>query len=326
MPAKPTRSEKKPERKIKNEKAQNEQWVLNALMESEEKYQQLFNTVPAGIIIYDVETKEILDGNDAAFDLYGYSREEFLNLTYWDITAEPEKSKETIPLVVSGEVKKVPLRYQKKKDGTIIPIEASVASFRLNNRKVICGISTDISKYQQAREKLERINQELRYEIQNRKQAERKLRERENELEIKTENLNEINTALKVLLKTRDEDKIELEERVLYNVKELIMPYLAKLKNSGLEERQKVFFEILESNLKDIISPFSRRMTSTFLRLTPKELQIANLVKQGKTSKDIAAIIGISSRTVETHRKNLRDKIGIGNKKANLRTYLLSIQ
>ena len=157
------------------------------------------------------------------------------------------------------------------------------------------------------------------------KQTEQKLRKRENELEIKTENLNEMNSALKVLLKTRDEDKIELEERVLYNVKELIEPYLSKLKRSGLKERQKVLIEILESNLNDIISPFSRRMTSTFLRLTPKELQIANLIKQGKTSKDIAVLMGISSRTVETHRKNLRDKIGIGNKKANLRTHLLSI-
>ncbi|MDP7354850.1 MAG: helix-turn-helix transcriptional regulator, partial [Desulfobacterales bacterium] len=157
------------------------------------------------------------------------------------------------------------------------------------------------------------------------KQTEQKLRKRENELEIKTENLNEMNTALKVLLKTRDEDRIELEERVLYNVKELIEPYLKKFKNSGLKGRQKVLFEILESNLKDIISPFSRRMTSTFLRLTPKELQIANLIKQGKTSKEIADLMGISSRTIETHRKNLRDKIGIGNKKVNLRTHLLSI-
>ncbi len=157
------------------------------------------------------------------------------------------------------------------------------------------------------------------------KQTEQKLRKRENELEIKTDNLNEMNTALKVLLKTRDEDKIELEERVLYNVKELIEPYLKKFRRSGLKDRQKVLFEILESNLKDIISPFSRRMTSTFLRLTPKELQIANLIKQGKTSKEIADLMGISSRTVETHRKNLRDKIGIGNKKANLRTHLLSI-
>jgi|TARA_B100000315_G_scaffold146711_1_gene135635 PAS domain S-box-containing protein len=722
---------KRLENKIKKEKDEREQRVRQALRESEEKYMQMFNTVPAGIMLYDAETKKLLDGNKAALNLYGYSKEEFLDLTYWDITAEPEKSKETFPRVLSGEVKRIPLRYQKKKDGTVIPIEASVGSFRLNNRKVICGVSTDISEHRQAQEELEKANQKLRNEIKNReraeillraqnylamtlsamsdlkkrleiclttalqisgmdsgwiylvdaisptldlavhmglspdfvksvshyssaspltkmvltgkpiysrydelnlpkkttkqseglrafavipmrhenriigclnlashdknsvpvfsrhalesiaaqlgisiariraeeamrkseeryrilfeqdpdaiilsdmkdriidvnpnarkltgytrdelvnmkvtdfltqelrrkkgevfshtiekyqglpfdglnihkdgtripveiktvflaieglilaivrditerkkgeqalrkseekhrvlietmnegllvqdkndaityinnkmaemlgyskdemtgrkatdfnedtdlriakkhrgrqkkedqkshemkwkckngrkiytivspqaffdeknrskggfavvtnitklKQTEQKLRKRENELEIKTENLNEMNTALKVLLKTRDEDKIELEERVLYNVKELIEPYLKKFKNSGLKGRQKVLFEILESNLKDIISPFSRRMTSTFLRLTPKELQIANMIKQGKTSKEIADLMGISSRTIETHRKNLRDKIGIGNKKVNLRTHLLSI-
>ena len=156
--------------------------TTKALRESEAKYMQLFNTVPAGIMLYDAKTKKMIDGNDATFDLYGYSREEFLNLTYWDITAEPEKSKETIPRVLSGEVKRIPLRYQKKKDGTVIPVEASVGAFRLNNRKVICGVSTDISEYLQIREKLEKTNQELRDEIQNREQAEDALQDSEERL------------------------------------------------------------------------------------------------------------------------------------------------
>jgi len=162
-----------------------------ALRESEAKYLQLFNTVPAAIILYDAETKKMIDGNDAAFDLYGYSREEFLNLTYWDITAEPEKSKETIPRVLSGEVKRIPLRYQKKKDGTVIPVEASVGVFRLNNRKVICGVSTDISEYLQAQKDLEKINQELRDEIQDREQAENLLRESEEKYRLLVKNAND---------------------------------------------------------------------------------------------------------------------------------------
>ena len=158
-----------------------------ALRKSEVKYLQLFNTVPAGIILYDAETKKMIAGNDAAFDLYGYSREEFLNLTYWDITAEPEKTKETIPQILSGEVKRIPLRYQKKKDGTVIPVEASVGVFRLNNREMVCGVSTDISKYRQAQEEVERINQELRDEIKNRKQAEESLRRSEEQLRLLVE-------------------------------------------------------------------------------------------------------------------------------------------
>ena len=69
-------------------------------------------------------------------------------------------------------------------------------------------------------------------------------------LEIKTKNLEEVNTALKVLLEKRDEDKINIEEKVLANVKQLVVPYLEKLKTSGLNERQMAYAGVLESNLR----------------------------------------------------------------------------
>ena len=81
----------------------------------------------------------------------------------------------------------------------------------------------------------------------------------------------------------------------------------------------------METNLKDIISPFVRDLTSKFLGFTPREIQVANLIKQGKTTKGIARIINLSPRTIEFHRDNIRTKIGIKNKKANLRTRLLSL-
>ena len=92
------------------------------------------------------------------------------------------------------------------------------------------------------------------------------LRAREKELEIKTITLEEINTALKVLLKRRNEDRAELEEKVLFNIKEQVEPYLKKLMTSGLTERQKAFLSILESDLDNIISPFSRNLFSKYLR------------------------------------------------------------
>ena len=105
-----------------------------------------------------------------------------------------------------------------------------------------------------------------------------------------------------------------------------MVPYVKKLKKTGLDERQKVLVGILESNLKDIISPFSRRLSSKYLNLTPKELQIANLIKQGKHTREIAKIFNLSKRTIESHRDHIRRKLGIKNKKANLRTHLLSLQ
>ena len=174
--------------------------------------------------------------------------------------------------------------------------------------------------------KLVKSNELLAKEIQELKKAERELRKREKELRIKTRNLEEANTALRVLLKKRDEDRTELEEKVLSNVKELVLPYLEKLKRTGLDQRQKTFASILESNIDDIVSRFLRRMSSRYIGLTPAQIQVATLVRQGKRTKDIAELLDLSPKTIEDHRKNLRKKLGLRNKKANLRTHLLSIQ
>ncbi len=162
-------------------------------------------------------------------------------------------------------------------------------------------------------------------DISERKKAEKELQEREQELEIKSRNLEELNTALKVLLKHREDDKEELEERILSNVKELVLPYLEKLKKTPLKSDQLAYTNIIESNLNDIISPFLRKMTSKYLNLTPREIQIATLIREGRTTKEISEVLKISSRAVEFHRDNIRIKLGLKKKKANLRSFLLSL-
>lgn len=165
----------------------------------------------------------------------------------------------------------------------------------------------------------------IRYAIE-RKRVEQALLERERELENRTRDLEEANAALKVLLKQREADKTELEERLVFNIRELAGPLLEKLKASGLNRRQQGFLEIVETQLNEILSPFLRGVSPGYLKLTPTEIQVANLVKQGKSTKEIADLMNLSARTVEVNRNNIRKKIGITNKKVNLRTYLLSIQ
>ena len=140
----------------------------------------------------------------------------------------------------------------------------------------------------------------------------------------KTIGLEEANTALKVLLKQREEDKIELEEKVLLNVRELIFPYLEKLKMKKLGEKQRAYIGIIESNLNDIVSPFVHGLSSKLIKLSPTELQVTNLIKQGNTTKEIAEIMNLATSTIDFHRNNIRKKIGIHNKKINLKTYLSS--
>ncbi len=165
---------------------------------------------------------------------------------------------------------------------------------------------------------------ELNEEIVYHKRAEEILRKREAELEVKTRNLEEANIALKVLLKKRDEDKIEIEAKVLFNVKKLISPCLQELKSSGLNDRQDATLRVLQTHLSDIVSPFSRTLSSKYMNLTPTDIQGANFVTQGKTTKEIAVLLNSSISAIQFHRNNLRNKLGLKNKKTNLRSYLLS--
>jgi DNA-binding CsgD family transcriptional regulator len=167
--------------------------------------------------------------------------------------------------------------------------------------------------------------QALNEEIKVRKQAEGELSERRAVLIRQAGHLEEANTAVRVLLRHRDADKAELEKKMLSNVKELIFPYIEVLKNTRLDAKQTAVVELIENHLKAIVSPFLSTLHSKYSGLTPREIQIAGLIKEGKTTKDIAALINVSPRAVEFHRYNIRIKLGLQNQKTNLRSYLLSL-
>ncbi len=269
---------------------------------SEEKYRQLFATVPDAIFIFDADTRQFIDANESALQLYGYQRKEFLDLKYSDITAEPEESEKAIAKTITGKMHRVPLRYQRKKDTTVFPVEASTSMFALEGQKVICVVVRDITE---------------------RKKAEDALEKRERELQVKTGELEDLNAALRVLLKQREEDRNELEQKVLSNVKMLIMPHIEKLK-TYVDLKGLSYVNVLESNLKEIISPFAQKLSVKYLNLTNREVQIANLIKEGKTTKEIASYLNVSDSAVNVYRYHIRRKLSL-SKKHNLRSYLSSL-
>jgi PAS domain S-box-containing protein len=162
-------------------------------------------------------------------------------------------------------------------------------------------------------------------DITRQKLAEDELKKRERELETKSRNLDEVNIALRVLLKQREEDKTELEEKVSLNIQELVQPYLDKLRKTILDIDQKSYINIIETHLNNIISPFQRNLTSKYPNLTPREIEITNLIKEGKTTKEIATVLNSSPGAIDFHRNNIRNKLGLKKKGANLRSYLLSL-
>ncbi len=162
-------------------------------------------------------------------------------------------------------------------------------------------------------------------DITDRKKYEQTLIRREAELQEKTRNLEELNAALRVLLKQRDEDRSELENNVFSVLNQLVMPSIEKLKKSPLKENDRTSVLVIEAHLKEVTSSFVRKLSSEHLKLTPRELQMAGMIKDGRMTKEIADLMNISKATVEIHRHHIRKKLGLKGKKTNLATYLSSL-
>ena len=279
--------------------------VEEVLRENEERYRIQFEQTTDALFLADTQTGIILDCNRAATELTGREKSELIGQHQTVLHPAEDRDGEfskSFKQHIAGES----LIESKviTKSGEIRNVLIKANRFDFKGKKVILANFRDITK---------------------RKQAEEALKVRERELEFKTKNLEEINTALNVLLKKREKDKKELEEKVLSNIKQLVEPYISKLKQSGLNERQKALAAILESNLKDITSSFAYSLSSRHLNLTPSEVKITNLITQDKTSKEICEILGSSEKAVAFHRQNIRRKLGLQNKKVNLKSYLIAI-
>jgi DNA-binding CsgD family transcriptional regulator len=171
---------------------------------------------------------------------------------------------------------------------------------------------------------------EIARDITGRKQAEKKQKEitliLEEKVKKRTAELEDMNATLRILLKKREEDKDKIEEKIFANHKLILSPIVKTLKNSLDRGSQKDMMDILESELKNILSPFSKKLSHHMVNLTPMEIHIADLIKFGKTNKEIAEITHSSIHTISRHRENIRKKTGLKNKKINLRSFLLTLE
>lgn len=152
------------------------------------------------------------------------------------------------------------------------------------------------------------------------------LQQKEAELLHQHERLEETNIALKVLLRQRDEDTTRIEETIYTNVNRLVLPYMERLLQGALTQKQRTLAEVVEENLREITAPFLRTLAGLKVMLTPQEIEVANMVRGGRSSKEIAEVLNLSVSGVDFHRKSLRRKLGLTNNPQNLRSYLMSLE
>ena len=269
-----------------------------------QRNEMILQTAIEGFWIIDV-SGTILQVNPSAAAFLGYLPEDLLQKTVYSF--EPA-GKSQMAAYIRTAVRKGSCHYEASllhKDGKTIFLEFNTRYIEAGEGSFLFSFFRDITS-----------NNLL---IQS-------LKDREADLKLKLGNLKEMNAAQKALIRKHESDIEDLEEMVLFNVKETILPYIKKLRESVLNEKQGTFLTILEANVKDITSSFSPKLTSRHFKFTKAELQIAKLVRMGITSREIAELMGLSRRTVESHRDRIRKKIGLENRRRNLRTYLMSIE
>jgi len=288
-----------------------------ALLYSEHMQSSILQAAPIGIGL--VSNRIIKRVNHRLCEMTGYTSEDLINKSARLLYPTDEEfefvGKEKYDQISHWGTGSVETRWIRK-DGRIMNVLLS--STPLDPANLVEGVTftaLDITERKEAEEEL----------IKHRDNLEILVQERTAELENKRSRLEEINTALKVLLQKREEDRKELEMTFLANIQKLIFPYLERLRCHNLTEAQESFVNLVETNLRQVASPFLQNLAARFADFTSREIQVAQMIREGKSSKEIASLFNSSSRSVDFHRDNIRKKLQLTNRKVNLRAYLLSL-
>lgn len=274
------------------------------------RYRQLFES--ANDAIFLLHEGAIADCNPKALELFECSRSAIIGLTPLDLSPEiqptGERSDEEIRKKTESLLQNIPHFFEwrfVKADNCPFDAEVSITRFLVSDRPYALAIVRDIS---------------------DRKALIQKLEKRQAELDEKTRYLEKANLALKNSLDHREVEKRAIEENIIVNLKRFVFPYLEKLENCRISADARAYLNILHTNLHEITSQFSETIFSKYVDLTPTEIRIADFIRDGKDSKEIAHILGLSPSSVHWHRKNIREKLQLKKKRVNLYTYLNSLR
>lgn len=292
-----------------------------ALRRSEEKYQALLESISDGVFRLDASGRFVYM-NRSGLQRTGLTEENLRASRFIDMVSPDEhrKVRDHLRNAIKGDaVPPFELKYVNRKGRTIY-VEIRYRPIFEGTKVVgIAGISRDITDRKEAEQTILNAKERLEQLVEMRT---RELEEQSGQLAFRTRNLEEMNTALNVLLRKLENDKQEIEYNIRANLQESLLPSLENLKNGNLSERQKACIAAMEQAVYAIATPFLKNLRLRHKNLSPKEIQVAGLVKEGRTTKEIATILNISVKAVEFHRYNIRKKLHLTRKKISLASYL----
>lgn len=279
---------------------------------NQEKFAKAFlhNSIPVGITT--LKEGRFVEISDAFLRLMGLERDGVIGYTSREIGFITEEQREIFfeELNKRGHIENLEMRVGIK-DGAMRDGLFNAVIISFNNEDYLLTVMMDITDRKRMEEEL--INQHSILDAL--------VKERTADLEIKTRMLEDINKALKVLLLQRDEEKRDLEDQFVANIKSFILPYIKKMKNDGLDSCLKSYLSIMEANLNELISPFLHSIRQH--NFTPKEMIVASLIRDGKTTKEIAKIMEVGTSAIDSHRNRIRNKLGLKKRRnINLHSYL----
>lgn len=299
--------------------------------ENEQRFRLLFQNAPMPYQSLSADGV-ILDVNDKWLQVLGYRRDQVVGRFFREFIVPDAKQVFDFhfgQLKEQGAQQNVEMQMIKE-DGDILSVAFDgeiITSSEGEPLQALC-VFRDITRQKELDEILYNSRATLERQVRERTRELRKKGEEQDKtlltLERKSQDLHDANVALKVLLEQGSKAKKELEGQILANIKELVFPYLDELDMELKGKAAAAYVQLIRKRLAEITSSFSRELTSKLVELTPRELQVAELIKQGCSNKDIAMLLHIAPGTVDVYRNNIRKKLGLKKKKINLRAYLLT--
>lgn len=275
-----------------------------ALQESEKRFALFMRHLPGLAYIKD-EQGGILYINEYVEKTYGWKTKEVLGKTDFDLWPKEMASKIRESDQQAILKKKVVESIDEiEHDGeTITYLSYRFPIIRKGSVTLLGAISVDITK---------------------RKQAEDLLKQTSEQLKIEREALERKNIALREILNQIEAEKNTIKQQIVTNVEQAIIPTLLRMKESS-HPSQARNFDMLEKELREIVSPFLDTLKNKYAKLSPRELEVCRLIKNGMTSKEIAEALKVSPLTVHKYRELIRKKLDLVNDDTNLQTYLQSL-